>query len=63
MNNALIDIETVFLDLGDGGAGSDWLRYNTSSGVSVNLNIGVATGFGSIANVDNMIRRHGRRQH
>ena len=54
-NNALIDIETVNLDLGDGGAGGDWLRYNTVSGVTVNLGAGTASGFGSITNVENII--------
>jgi trimeric autotransporter adhesin len=55
LNNALVDIETVNLDLGDGGAGGDWLRYNTSSGVSVDLGAGTATGFASITGVENLI--------
>ena len=55
MNNALIDVETVNLDLGAGGAGGDWLRYNTSSGVTVILELGTATGFASITGVENVI--------
>jgi serralysin len=55
MNNALLDIEAVNLDLGAGGAGGDWLRYNTSLGVNVNLEIGTATGFASVTGVENII--------
>jgi len=55
LNNALIDIELVHLDLGDGGSGGDWLRYNTTFGVSVNLAAGTGTGYASIANVENLI--------
>jgi serralysin len=55
LNNALISIETVNLDLGDGGAGGDWLRYNSTVGISVDLAAGTATGFASIAGVENLI--------
>jgi Ca2+-binding RTX toxin-like protein len=55
MNNALVSIETVNLDLGAGGAGGDWLRYNSTVGVTVNLGAGTATGFASIAGVENLI--------
>jgi Ca2+-binding RTX toxin-like protein len=55
MNNALVDIEAVNLDLGAGGAGGDWLRYNTSVGVTVILELGTATGFASITGVENVI--------
>jgi serralysin len=55
MNNALVDIEAINLDLGAGGAGGDWLRYNTSIGVNVNLQIGTATGFASVTGVENLI--------
>jgi serralysin len=55
LNNALIDIEAINLDLGAGGAGGDWLRYNGSIGVNVNLAIGTATGFASITGVENLI--------
>jgi serralysin len=55
LNNALIDIENVHLDLGDGGPGGDWLRYNTSSAISVDLGAGTATGFASITNIENLI--------
>jgi Ca2+-binding RTX toxin-like protein len=43
------------MDLGAGGSGGDWLRYNTSFGVSVDLGAGTATGFASIAGVENLI--------
>jgi serralysin len=55
LNNALVDIETVNLDLGAGGAGGDWLRYNTALGISVDLGAGTATGFASITGVENLI--------
>ena len=55
LNNALVDIETVNLDLGAGGPGGDWLRYNTALGVSVDLGAGAATGFASITGVENLI--------
>jgi Ca2+-binding RTX toxin-like protein len=55
LNNALVDIETVNLDLGAGGAGGDWLRYNSTVGITVNLELGLATGFASIAGVENLI--------
>jgi Ca2+-binding RTX toxin-like protein len=55
LNNALIEIEAIHLDLGAGGTGGDWLRYNTSLGVSVNLATGAATGFASITGVENLI--------
>jgi Ca2+-binding RTX toxin-like protein len=55
LNNALISIELINLDLGAGGAGGDWLRYNTALGVSVNLATGVASGFASITGVENLI--------
>jgi Ca2+-binding RTX toxin-like protein len=55
MNNALVSIEAVNLDLGAGGAGGDWLRYNTTFGISVDLGAGTATGFASIAGVENLI--------
>jgi Ca2+-binding RTX toxin-like protein len=52
LNSALINIENVHLDM---GAGGDWLRYNTTFGVSVDLGAGTATGYASIANVENLI--------
>ena len=55
LNNALIDIETINLDLGAGGAGGDWLRYNTALGISVDLSAGTATGFASVTEVENLI--------
>ena len=55
LNNALLDIETINLDLGAGGSGGDWLRYNTSFGVSVDLGAGTATGFASVNGVENLI--------
>jgi Ca2+-binding RTX toxin-like protein len=55
LNNALVSIEAINLDLGDGGSGGDWLRYNSSFGVSVDLGAGTATGFASITGVENLI--------
>jgi Ca2+-binding RTX toxin-like protein len=55
LNNALIEVEAIHLDLGAGGTGGDWLRYNTALGVSVNLATGAATGFASITGVENLI--------
>ncbi|HET9231242.1 MAG TPA: hypothetical protein VFO00_08130, partial [Vitreimonas sp.] len=55
LNNALVSIETVHLDMGAGGAGGDWLRYNTGSAISVDLGAGTATGFASITNIENVI--------
>jgi Ca2+-binding RTX toxin-like protein len=55
LNNALVDIETVNLDLGAGGTGGDWLRYNSTVGIAVDLGAGTATGFASIAGVENLI--------
>jgi Ca2+-binding RTX toxin-like protein len=55
LNNALVSIEAVNLDMGAGGTGGDWLRYNASVGVAVNLELGTATGFASIAGVENLI--------
>jgi serralysin len=52
LDNALIDIEAIHLDLGGGG---DWLRYNTTAGVTVNLASGTGTGFASITGVENLI--------
>ncbi|MFC5068709.1 peroxidase family protein [Flaviflagellibacter deserti] len=45
------DVESVTASL---GAGSDTLAYNTASAVSVDLAAGTATGFTSIAGVDNV---------
>jgi Ca2+-binding RTX toxin-like protein len=55
LNNALVSIEAINLDLGAGGTGGDWLRYNSTVGVTVNLATGTATGFASIAGVENLI--------
>ncbi|HYD74256.1 MAG TPA: calcium-binding protein, partial [Candidatus Binatia bacterium] len=55
MNNALIDVELINLDLGAGGSAGDWLKYNTSAGVTVNLGAGTASGFASITGVENII--------
>jgi serralysin len=55
LNNALIDIESINLDLGAGGPGGDWLRYNSASGITVNLEFGTATGFASVTGVENLI--------
>jgi Ca2+-binding RTX toxin-like protein len=55
LNNALLDIETINMDLGAGGSGGDWLRYNTSFGVTVDLSAGTATGFASVTGVENLI--------
>ena len=35
--------------------GADWLIYNSAAGVSVNLGAGTATGFTSIASIENVI--------
>ncbi len=51
-DNALISIEAINLDM---AGGTDWLIYNSSAGVSVNLNAATATGFASIANIENVI--------
>ena len=51
-DNALISIEAINLDM---AGGTDWLIYNSSAGVSVNLNAATATGFASIASVENVI--------
>jgi Ca2+-binding RTX toxin-like protein len=52
LDNALVDMETINLDL---GGGADWLRYNSTSGVTVNLAAGTGTGFASITGVENLI--------
>ncbi|HYD71695.1 MAG TPA: M10 family metallopeptidase C-terminal domain-containing protein [Candidatus Binatia bacterium] len=52
LGNAVIGIESVNLDA---GAGADWLSYNTTAGVSANLSTGSATGFASVANIENVI--------
>ncbi len=51
-DNALISIEAINLDM---AGGTDWLIYNAAAGVSVNLNAATATGFASIASVENVI--------
>jgi Ca2+-binding RTX toxin-like protein len=43
------------LDLGAGGSAGDWLRYNTTSGIPVDLGAGTATGYASIAGIENLI--------
>ncbi|ANP47552.1 reprolysin-like metallopeptidase [Candidatus Viadribacter manganicus] len=55
LNNALVSIETINLELGAGGAGGDWLRYNSTVGVTVNLLAGTGSGFASITGVENLI--------
>lgn len=55
LNNAFIDIESINLDLGAGNLAGDWLRYNTTFGVVVDLAAGAASGFASIAGVENVI--------
>jgi Ca2+-binding RTX toxin-like protein len=55
LNNAFIDIENINLDLGDQNVAGDWLRYNTALGISVDLASGTASGFTSIAGVENII--------
>ena len=52
LDNAVTAVETVNLDT---GGGADWLQYGSTAGVAVNLGAGAATGFASIANVENVI--------
>ena len=51
-DNALVSIEAINLDM---AGGTDWLIYNSSAGVTVNLGAGTATGFTSIASIENVI--------
>jgi serralysin len=55
LDNSITDIEAIHLDLAAGGSVGDWLQYNTSFGISVDLAAGTATGFASIASVENII--------
>jgi len=51
-DNALVDVETVHLDM---AGGNDWLQYNGTAAAAVNLGAGTASGLASIANVENVI--------
>jgi Ca2+-binding RTX toxin-like protein len=52
--NTLTSIESVTADLGGNLAGGDTLTYTAPGGVTVNLATGTASGFTSIANIENV---------
>ena len=52
LDNSVTAVETINLDA---GGGADWLQYSGSAAATVNLGAGTASGFASIANVENAI--------